>query len=47
LLRDAPGIVHSSKFKDAVPATKRENLMRIIKQQQKEIAYARQAAYDS
>jgi hypothetical protein len=31
LMRDAPGIVHSSKFKDAVPATKRENLMRIIK----------------
>jgi len=41
LVSDAPKYVQSGTFKDAVPAGKRENLMRIIKRQSRQIAYER------
>ena len=41
LISDAPKYVLSAKFKETVPATKRENLMRIIKRQSKQIEYER------
>jgi hypothetical protein len=41
LISDAPKYVLSAKFKETVPATKRENLMRIIKRQSKQLEHER------
>jgi len=42
LVSDAPKYVQSGDFKGSVPAGKRENLMRIIKRQSRQLAYERQ-----